>query len=258
MRISELSERTGIPVPRIKYYIREGLLPRGSGEQAKRAEYDESHARRLRLIRALVSVGGMPVAQARQVLQELDAPSSDPLGLLDLIFGSLAERAETREDPAWREAESRLDRVLERHGWRSVEDDPARLGVVRAMATMIELGHGSMLDHLGVYASAAEQVAEADLGSIRDAEDLTVILERSVVGSLLGETFFAGLRRIAHGNIARRRIETGSAPFDEGEAGAQNEAGLEDEGGAEGREKAEGEDGSENGDEAESGDGDRA
>lgn len=30
MRIGELSRRTGVPVPTIKYYVREGLLPPGS------------------------------------------------------------------------------------------------------------------------------------------------------------------------------------------------------------------------------------
>lgn len=213
MRISELSERTGIPVPRIKYYIREDLLPRGSSEQVKRATYGESHVRRLRLIRALVTVGGMPITQARHVLQEFDAPSSQPLGLLNLIFSSLADETATRDDPAWQEATERLEGALAQREWQSNENVPARLMIVQAMATMIELGHGSMLDHLTVYASAAEQVARADLASIGDAEDLSAILERSVIGSLLGEAFFTGLRRIAHGNLAREMTDTGSAPF---------------------------------------------
>jgi len=70
-----------------------------------------------------------------------------------------------------------------------------------------------MLDHLDVYASAAAQVAEADLASIGDADDLAAILERSVLGSRLGEAFLTGLRRIAHGNMASRMVETGAAPF---------------------------------------------
>jgi len=213
VRISDLSERTGIPVSRIKYYIREELLPRGSSEQVKRAEYGESHVRRLRLIRALVTVGGMPIAQARQVLEEFDAASSEPLGLLSLIFGSLGDQAGVREDSAWQEANRRLDQVLNQRQWQSGESDHARRLIVEAMATMIELGHGSMLDHLDVYAAAADQVARADLASIGDAEDLSAILERSVIGSLLGEVFFSGLRRIAHGHVAREMTDTGSAPF---------------------------------------------
>ena len=37
MRISELSSVTGVPVPTIKYYIREGLLPRGERTAANQA-----------------------------------------------------------------------------------------------------------------------------------------------------------------------------------------------------------------------------
>ena len=213
MRISELSEQTGIPVPRIKYYIRENLLPRGSSEQVRRAEYDEKHVRRLRLIRALVTVGGMSVARAREVLDEFDAPRSDPTGLLDLIFGSQSEPVAVRDDAPRREASRRLDDLLSEHGWHTDADDPSRQAVIEAMATMIELGHGTMLDHLDVYASAAAQVAEADLASIGDADDLAAILERSVLGSRLGEAFLTGLRRIAHGNMASRMVETGAAPF---------------------------------------------
>ena len=34
MRIAELSNRSGVPVPTIKYYLREGLLPFGrQGDQ---------------------------------------------------------------------------------------------------------------------------------------------------------------------------------------------------------------------------------
>ncbi|MYU47619.1 MerR family transcriptional regulator, partial [Streptomyces sp. SID7803] len=52
MRLSELSERSGIATATIKYYLREGLLPPGERLSATQAEYDESHLRRLRLVRA--------------------------------------------------------------------------------------------------------------------------------------------------------------------------------------------------------------
>lgn len=213
MWISELSERTGIPVPRIKYYIREGLLARGAGNEAKRAEYDESHVRRLRLIRALVTVGGMSIAHARMVLDEIDEPPAAPMDQLGIVFGALAESASVTDDEYHREAQRRLDAVIETRGWRPAADDPARLSIITAMATMIELGHGRMLDHLDVYAKAAEQVAVADLESIAGADDLTTILERSIVGSLLGEVFIRGLRRLAHGQIAARMIESSTPPF---------------------------------------------
>ena len=53
MRIAELSRDSGVPVPTIKYYVREGLLPPGELTSPNQAQYDASHLRRLRLIRAL-------------------------------------------------------------------------------------------------------------------------------------------------------------------------------------------------------------
>ncbi|MFD0479411.1 MerR family transcriptional regulator [Nonomuraea thailandensis] len=66
MRISELSARSGVAIPTIKYYLREGMLHQGEQTAATRAEYDETHLRRLRLIRALLDVGGSPWPRSRR------------------------------------------------------------------------------------------------------------------------------------------------------------------------------------------------
>ena len=63
MRISELSERSGIPVASIKFYIREGMLPRGAATSATRAEYGDEHLARLRVIQALSDVRALPLAR---------------------------------------------------------------------------------------------------------------------------------------------------------------------------------------------------
>src|SRR4051794_30992013 len=60
MRISELSQVSGVPVATIKYYLHEGLLPAGIPTSATSASYDERHVDRLNLIRALVDVGRVP------------------------------------------------------------------------------------------------------------------------------------------------------------------------------------------------------
>ena len=72
MRISALSARSGVAVATIKFYLREGLLPPGTATATNQADYDETHVRRLRLIRALIDVGGVPVASARAVVEALD------------------------------------------------------------------------------------------------------------------------------------------------------------------------------------------
>jgi DNA-binding transcriptional MerR regulator len=75
MRMAELSRRSGVSVPTIKYYLREGLLPAGAVTSPNQADYGNGHLRRLRLIRALIDVGGLSVAAAREVLGAVDDPS---------------------------------------------------------------------------------------------------------------------------------------------------------------------------------------
>ena len=65
MWMSELSSRSGLPVPTIKYYLRERLLQPGEAVGATRARYDDSHVRRLRLVRALTEVAGMRLDDVR-------------------------------------------------------------------------------------------------------------------------------------------------------------------------------------------------
>jgi len=76
MRVSELSERSGVPVHTIKYYVREGLLPAGERVAGRLSEYDEEHLRRLRLLRALREVGGVPVSRLQDVVAVVDSTAS--------------------------------------------------------------------------------------------------------------------------------------------------------------------------------------
>src|SRR5687768_10077798 len=75
MRIAELSRQSGVPVPTIKYYLREALLPPGELTSPNQASYGEAHLRRLRLIRALVDLGQVPIARVKEILEGLDSDS---------------------------------------------------------------------------------------------------------------------------------------------------------------------------------------
>src|SRR4029450_10954785 len=90
MRISELSQASGVPVATIKYYLREGLLHEGQLTSATQAQYDQSHLARLRLVRALLGAGGLSVAAARDVLDRLAQPPAsmhDLLGEVQRLLG---------------------------------------------------------------------------------------------------------------------------------------------------------------------------
>ncbi|CAM5363128.1 MerR family transcriptional regulator [Streptomyces aurantiogriseus] len=198
MRIGELSRKTGVPVPTIKYYVREGLLPPGELTSPNQAIYGETHERRLQLIRALLDVGGMKVADIADVLAALD----DPERPLHKVLGAAADRLGSR-DIEHDDAESAAARavvadLISRRGWRTHESNPAAADLSKVLAAMGRLGHGAFAEVLDDYADAAEQVAQADLRYVDRRVAVEDMVEAVVVGTVLGEAVFSALRRLAH------------------------------------------------------------
>jgi DNA-binding transcriptional MerR regulator len=68
VKISELSSRSGVTIPTIKYYIREGLIPNGEVTARNQAVYSEHHLTDLALIRALRERANLSIAAIRRVL----------------------------------------------------------------------------------------------------------------------------------------------------------------------------------------------
>ena len=95
MRIAELSQTTGVPVPTIKYYLREGLLPAGELTSPNQARYDDRHVQRLRLVRVLLDIGRLPIATIRDLLTELDQPDPD---VHEVLGRALPATVGTRRD----------------------------------------------------------------------------------------------------------------------------------------------------------------
>ncbi|RXZ48000.1 MerR family transcriptional regulator, partial [Agromyces binzhouensis] len=89
MRISGLADASGVAVATIKFYLREGLLHPGVATSATQATYDDSHVRRLRLIRALTGPVGLSVQQARTILTLVDDPGDDLYASLGRAVGAL-------------------------------------------------------------------------------------------------------------------------------------------------------------------------
>jgi DNA-binding transcriptional MerR regulator len=210
MRISELSERASVPVPTIKYYLREGLLPAGLRTSPNQAQYGDGHVHRLRLIRALVEVGGISVATARDVLAKLDEPG---VSVFDVM--GKAQRAVTRAGVGGPERDAALERVdalLDRLGWRVGAGNPARSLLADVYATLDRLGQAPLADLFESYAASALQIAELDIHAVRDLPDLASIAEGVVVGSLLGDAALIALRRLADEHMARALLASPTAP----------------------------------------------
>jgi DNA-binding transcriptional MerR regulator len=74
LRIGDLADRSGVPIPTIKYYIREGLLPPPPVKTGRTmAYYDAEYLERLRLVRTLREEHFLPVRVIRAVLAERGA-----------------------------------------------------------------------------------------------------------------------------------------------------------------------------------------
>ncbi|NJP88212.1 MerR family transcriptional regulator [Nonomuraea sp. FMUSA5-5] len=202
MRIAELSRRADVPVPTIKYYLREGLLSPGERTSYNQAQYTEEHVRRLRLVRALLEVGGLSVAATRDVLEKMDAPGMSVIDQAGKAQFAMSVTPKVVKDDAWRAAEEETEALIERLGWKVRPSNPARLTLASALATLHRLGKTDQIELLEVYAKAAREVAEAELGRLTRGSEPEAILETAVVWTALGDVVFSALRRFAHEDVA--------------------------------------------------------
>jgi len=206
MRIGELSARTGVPVATIKYYVREGLVAGGERTGHNQTSYGEEHVRRLRLVRAMVETGSLPIAKVREVLAEVEDPSRDLDSALGVASRALFSHRAPTEEPEEADLETARE-LVRRRGWNQV---PADHGYLKTLADVIGrlrlLGLSDLVEQ-DRYALAAEQVAEADIRLLSRREDRDEILETMIVGTVLGDALFTTLRRIAQVEISGREFK---------------------------------------------------
>ncbi|SNS23445.1 MerR HTH family regulatory protein [Streptosporangium subroseum] len=202
--MAELNETTGIPIPTIKYYIREGLVAPGRPTGRNQADYTEEHVRRLKLVRALVEYGGLSIAVIRDLIAQVDNPELEAFDLLAAAQKTVTQAKDPRPGPYKDGAERRLHDLLAKRGWRIRTGDPAYRTAVGVLAALDEVGRQDMLDVLDDYAEAAERIAEIDLGLIGDVRDRDRAVEIVVIGTSVGDTLVATLRRLAQATVGER------------------------------------------------------
>jgi len=197
MLISELAARADLPVATVKFYLREGLLAPGTATSATRATYDEAHVRRLRLVRALVDVGGLRLAAVHEVLAALDDPELSQHDLLGAAHEPLAATPSDVEPAALAAADAHLARL----GWSVHPWAAQRRVLAQTLAACAEVGHPVDETTLNTYARAALMVAEVDVASV-PVTDRAQAMERVVVGTVLYEPLLLALRRLAQVHVS--------------------------------------------------------
>ncbi|MET1065441.1 MAG: MerR family transcriptional regulator [Arthrobacter sp.] len=205
--MAELSKTSGVPAATIKFYLREGLLPAGERTGPNQSRYGEEHLRRLRLIRGLLDVGGLSVAAARTVLASVDSDSP-----LAYSFGVAQRAVSTTIDPGEVDpkALASVDRLVE--DWHVSAENPGRLAAARVVETFDSLGQRDEGNWFSRYAAAALLVAEADLDLVEARGSREAMAETVVVGTVLGDALFSGLRRAAQEHVSALRHPVPSEP----------------------------------------------
>ena len=205
MRMSELSRESEVPIPTIKYYLREGLLQPGHPTAPNQAEYDEDHVRRLRLIRVLVEVGGLGISAVRAVTQAIEdegLPFHEVLGVAQRALVATPDAASPQE-------RGEVDTFLNELGWHVSSTAPGRAELADALAALRGMGWDVTADSFGPYAAAVAEVAAREVQTIDSARSRSEAVERLVLGTVVFERVLTALRRLAHEHHSALRFGAG-------------------------------------------------
>ncbi|MGQ4332483.1 MerR family transcriptional regulator [Streptomyces hayashii] len=210
MRLAELSERSGVSTATIKYYLREGLLPPGRQVNRTTAEYDEEHLRRLRLVRAMIQVGRLPVTTVREVLGHVDDDSLGRTMRLGAALWALPQVPEPdAEDEYVRAAHLEADDLLGALGWTNARLltslSPAYRSLVVSVAALRRLGYEWDAELLVSYARLMHRAASLDLDFMETQGSEAERVETAVLGAILVEPMLQALHRLAQEEESARR-----------------------------------------------------
>ena len=203
MRISELAEQTGVSIATLKYYLREGLVPAGERHGATQASYGEGHVARVRLVRALITVGGLGIEQVREVTRALDDPPTSRHELLGTAHRVLAPRAtDVGESAAVDEP------FLLNLGWPAHPQSSASQQVATALAEARAAGWDVSERSFKAWARAALIQARADVSPRLGRLSPSEALQFAILGTALTDPVILALRRLAQEAISAERFET--------------------------------------------------
>jgi len=203
MRISELTAQTGVPVPTIKYYLREKLLPEGERTAPTQAAYGDRHVQRLRVIRALID-SGVSIAETHKVLAALDDPPASAHDLIGTAHAAVTPPVDGDIDT------SRAEELAAGLGWRpGLCDEKVLAGVARALQGIERGGFEIPPAVLSAYLDAMRDIARAEVAGV-PTDSPEAALRYVVLGSVLNEPLLLALRRVAEQVASAERFGAAS------------------------------------------------
>lgn len=205
MRISDLSRESGVPIPTIKFYLRQGLLPAGERTARNQARYDASHLRRLHLVRVLVDVGGLSLRAVRRVLEALEREGASLHEVLAEAHTGLRQDASSA-DPLLLPTRAETDAWLTKLGWNLAQGSPARDDLAAALLALRGFGWEVGPEVFERYATHASALAQAEIAYVATAPRPETAVEATVIGTVVFERALVALRRLAQEHHSRARF----------------------------------------------------
>lgn len=209
MRMAELSAQSGVPIPTIRFYMRERLIPPGQRTSPNQAAYHEGHVRALKLVRTLVEVGGLPIAAVREVLALINAKAGGLYPTMGAVQYALTPRRDVSEDDLMRDARATVSALVESRNWQVREENPARESLAHAIATLTRLDQLDVAAKLDIYADAAAGLASEEITDLLKRDTVEAISQGLIAYDVLGDAMLSALRRLAQEDEATKRLRGG-------------------------------------------------
>ncbi|MBZ9599524.1 MerR family transcriptional regulator [Streptomyces erythrochromogenes] len=239
MKVSELSRRTGVQVPLIKHYLRQGLLHPGRATASNQADYGEDHVHRLRFIRTLIGIRGLSLGATKEILDAITAEQDDLHQVFGIVLGvrptTLEEHTGTQQpptktktmagtepgtEPMPTQAPTRAPapvpagladarRLIAEMEWDVSPGNPAAHTLAEVLAALGDLGADIDWRGLLPYARLADSIADVDVRQMHGERDLLAQAERAVLVSVLLEPALLALRRLAQESKSARHFGGG-------------------------------------------------
>lgn len=234
VKMSVFAERAGVPIPTIKHYLRERLLPEPVRTGRNMAYYDTSLVPRVKAIKQLQSTMMLPLAVIRHVVDRLDDGDLPDDLALEATVARIVSEATPREVLTRAQVlaqgllESDLDALLaaeliEEQDHGPTEDGPAfRDDDVAIIRLVLQLRRAGLtaehvpIDALRGYVVALRQVVTLELelfrGAVNDATDQELVARTEAAASFSERLVSVLRRKLVLPSLRARRVEADPMP----------------------------------------------
>lgn len=99
-----------------------------------------------------------------------------------------------------------MDGLLAKHGWKVSRNNPARLQLAEALATLRRLGQDDYLAMLDRYAEIVGEMTTMEVDGVLARRNLDGMAEAIVIWTAIGDSMLTALRRLSQEAETVRRF----------------------------------------------------